>query len=103
MQFTQAVDGVLKHSGGGAYGGSEKDRFDAAEDAAAEWVREKFGYKITDKRTWSQVKALRGMQHRDQQELAKLTEEERRELARQLRTGEVDLSSQVEQAGDGDE
>lgn len=93
VQFEQAVDGKLKHSGGGSYGTCEEERFDLAEETAAEWVREEFGYDILSKEGWSKTKPLRGMSHRDRQELAKLSESERRELAQRLRTGEIELSN----------
>lgn len=94
IQFKQAVDKKLRHSGGGGYGGSEKDRFEKAKDTAAEWVQDEFGYEILDKDEWSYVKSMRGMSHRDRNELAKLSGKERREMAQMLRTGEIELGGE---------
>jgi|GEM_PF-6976664 len=93
VQFEQAFDRALKHSGGGAYGREEEERFNLAKETAAEWVSEEFSYEILGKEEWSRTKPLRGMSHRDRQELSKLSEDERRELASRLRRGEIELSN----------
>lgn len=91
VQFTQAVDGILKHSGGGGFKGNERDRFNSAKQTAEEWVNDELGYKVVEKKEWSRVKSLRGMKYRDRQELHKLSEEGRRELAKMLRSGEIEV------------
>lgn len=91
VQFTQAVDGVLRESGGGGCSHNEKSRFDSAIQTACEWVGEELGYEIVDKGTWTRTKSTRGMSYNDIKELRKLSEEQRRELAQMLRSGVVEV------------
>lgn len=91
IQFRRSIDGLLKPSGGGGYKSEEKDTFKRSVEAAKAWVSEELGYDVVSKREWSRTKTTRGMQHRDKQELSKLTPEQRRDLAAKLRSGEIDL------------
>jgi hypothetical protein len=91
VQFTQAIDGLLKHSGGGGYRRNEQERFNEAVDLAADWVTNELGYRIENEGNWSRVKALRGMDIQDQLELRKLTDKERAELGRRIRRGQLDF------------
>lgn len=96
IQFTQSLDGILKLSGGGGFKENERGRFDMAATTASKWAESELGYRVADKEEWSMTKNLRGMSFQDREELSKLTDEERRELAHRLRSGKIELSEENE-------
>lgn len=91
VQFERAIDGVMKHSGGGGYRHKGEERFDVAVETASQWVKDTFGVEIIGREDWWYTKTLRGIQFNDRQEFEKLSPDELEQLARLLRKGEISL------------